>query len=216
MLVEPNKVNKDGNYLPYLSGELSHIYNPFDTIIKNKYDQMIKTENFNNIEYTIHYLNSVKFKINEEMLNYIIDEWNKENSVLFKGYNKLLEINKKDNNIKKLEKQSHNSIYWQYLNTINLANIYKGYDLYFPTFADFRGRIYTLSNYLSYQGNDLNRSLLLFSLTKKESEIQLLNEEGFNYLKIYINFFINLYLLQPKLKSKVSRDLFLFYLFLNK
>ena len=185
MLVEPNKVNNDRKYLPYLSGELSHIYNPFDTIIKNKYDQMITTKNSENIEYTIHSLNSVKFKINEEMLNYIIEEWNKENSVLFKGYNKLLEINKKDKNKTKLEKQSHNSIYWQYLNTINLANIYKGYDLYFPTFADFRGRIYTLSNYLSYQGNDLNRSLLLFSLTKKESEAQILNEEGFNYLKIY-------------------------------
>ena len=57
-----------------------------------KYDQMITTKNSENIEYTIHSLNSVKFKINEEMLNYIIEEWNKENSVLFKGYNKLLEI----------------------------------------------------------------------------------------------------------------------------
>lgn len=34
--------------------------------------------------------------------------------------------------------------------------------IYFPTFFDFRGRIYPSPNYLSYQSNDLARSLLLF------------------------------------------------------
>jgi DNA-directed RNA polymerase len=37
-----------------------------------------------------------------------------------------------------------------------------GHKIYFPTFLDFRGRIYPTPNYLSYQGNDLARSLLLF------------------------------------------------------
>ena len=115
------------------------------------------------------------------MLNYVICEWNNENSVIFKGYNKLLIIDPTDSKEDKNKKQSHNSIYWQYLNTINLANLYKGFDLYFPTFADFRGRIYTLSHYLSYQGTDLNRSLLLFSITNKEDII--LNKEGWTIME---------------------------------
>lgn len=34
--------------------------------------------------------------------------------------------------------------------------------IYFPTFLDFRGRVYPITNYLNYQGNDIARSLLLF------------------------------------------------------
>ena len=39
----------------------------------------------------------------------------------------------------------------------------KDQTIYFPTFLDFRGRVYPAPNYLSYQSNDLARSLLLFS-----------------------------------------------------
>jgi DNA-directed RNA polymerase, mitochondrial len=58
---------------------------------------------------------------------------------------------------------------------------------YLPTFADFIGRIYTLSQYLSYQGDDLCRSLLLFADNKSNKP---LDEKGFNYLLFY---FSNLY-----------------------
>jgi len=34
MLVNPNSPDKNGNYLPYIHGETSHIYNTFDTIVK--------------------------------------------------------------------------------------------------------------------------------------------------------------------------------------
>ena len=45
-------------------------------------------------------------------------------------------------------------------------------DIYFPTFLDFRGRIYPTPNYLSYQSNDLARSLLIFkeALPSKKNE----------------------------------------------
>ena len=37
---------------------------------------------------------------------------------------------------------------------------------YLPVFMDFRGRIYPLVNYLTYQGGDVARSLLNFHPTK--------------------------------------------------
>jgi DNA-directed RNA polymerase len=57
---------------------------------------------------------------------------------------------------------SHNSKYWIYSNILNIALLLKDQTIYFPTFLDFRGRVYPTPNYLSYQGNDLARSLLLF------------------------------------------------------
>jgi DNA-directed RNA polymerase len=55
--------------------------------------------------------------------------------------------------------------YILYYNIINIAYLFQNQNCYLPTYADFlkkRGRVYTLSNYLTYQGNDLARSLLLF------------------------------------------------------
>ena len=46
----------------------------------------------------------------------------------------------------------------------------KDHTIYFPTFLDFRGRIYPTPNYLSYQSNDLARSLLLFSNLLSDSK----------------------------------------------
>lgn len=53
---------------------------------------------------------------------------------------------------------------------------------YLPTFADFRGRIYCFSSYLSYQGNDLARALLLFDEGDKD-----LTENGLTYMKVYFS-----------------------------
>ena len=73
--------------------------------------------------------------------------------------------------------QAHNSKYWRYLNTGPKWDLQRwvrapklcGPSTGPPTFADFRGRIYTLSNYLSWLGappapkvmRTLSRSLLL-------------------------------------------------------
>lgn len=49
-----------------------------------------------------------------------------------------------------------------YRNILNIAQLFKGEIFYLPVFMDFRGRIYPMANYLTYQGGDVARSLLSF------------------------------------------------------
>jgi len=51
----------------------------------------------------------------------------------------------------------------QTIKTIHLAEKYVGTQFYFPYQVDFRGRVYPVPYYLSPQGTDLAKSLLLFS-----------------------------------------------------
>jgi len=46
---------------------------------------------------------------------------------------------------------------------MNIAILFRGETIYLPVFMDFRGRIYPLVSYLSYQGGDVARSLLNFN-----------------------------------------------------
>lgn len=60
-----------------------------------------------------------------------------------------------------------------YRNILNIAMLFRGEKLYFPVFMDFRGRMYPLVSYLSYQGGDVARSLLCFNTSSnKPSENQ--------------------------------------------
>jgi DNA-directed RNA polymerase len=55
----------------------------------------------------------------------------------------------------------------RFLRTIQAAQLYEDEPLYFPLRADFRGRLYTLPNLLSYQGDDLGRALVRLHDTRK-------------------------------------------------
>ena len=96
---------------------------------------------------TVNYLNSIPFEINSTMLEFLLEEWNSDNSIIFKNYNKLhpltnnLELDKLDSKTKK-EIIKHNSIFWNYSNILNIAILLKKQTIYLPTFLDFRGRIY--------------------------------------------------------------------------
>jgi DNA-dependent RNA polymerase len=182
MLVPGNEPEDDGKYYPYISREISHIYNSFDTVIKNKYDNLKTTERQEVLNNTIKTFNKTGFRINANVLNIIWREWEDENSLVFKGLNRLKEINVKDSPEDKEVKISHNSKYWNYFNTIQTALLYVNHVIYLPTFADYRGRVYTLTNYLSYQGSDISRSLLLFNDESKE----ILDSNGYTYLLVYL------------------------------
>jgi DNA-directed RNA polymerase len=62
---------------------------------------------------------------------------------------------------------------------LEVAKTYRNIPFYLNTFADWRGRIYTFSFFLSYQSSDLSLSLINFY------EGEILNERGIHYLSIY-------------------------------
>lgn len=71
-----------------------------------------------------------------------------------------------------------------YRNIINIAILFRGERIYLPVFMDFRGRIYPLVSYLSYQGGDVARSLLNFYRPSKNlSEGELSNNQ---HILIYL------------------------------
>jgi DNA-directed RNA polymerase len=168
MIVQPRVVGPDGIYFPYINSETNVLNLSENKIIKGKYN-------------SINYQNSIKFKINIPMLMFVLEKWNKDKSMLFKGYNKYKEILDDDSGIIKKDKEKHNALHHLYLNIIYIAILFRAHIFNLPVFADFRGRLYTLSNYLSYQGNDLARSLLLFDSNEE------LNEKGSECLNVYFS-----------------------------
>jgi DNA-directed RNA polymerase, mitochondrial len=54
------------------------------------------------------------------------------------------------------------------------------YTFYHPLFMDWRGRIYTNSNVLSFQSSELSRSLIMFKYGV------VLNKKGIESLQIYL------------------------------
>ena len=181
MIVQPRAIGPNGIYFPYINTDNNVLNLSENKIIKGKYDQRYKTEGSDLFYNSINYLNSIKFKINIPMLVFVIEEWNKDNSILFKGYNKSTEILKSDNTKIRKDKEKHNALHQLYLNIINIAILFRAHVFFLPVFSDFRGRLYTLSNYLTYQGNDLARSLLLFDSNEE------LNDNGYECLNVYFS-----------------------------
>lgn len=112
---------------------------------------------------SINYLNSIEFRVNNELLNYILE--NKK--ILFNNYYSNLDLEK-----------SKDSALRDFV-TLEIAKTFSNIPFYLNTFADWRGRIYTQSYYLSYQGSDISLALLEFN------EGQIINEKGLYFLKIY-------------------------------
>lgn len=192
MLTPPNDPDKDGNYSPYLNPEIYHYYNPEKTIIKQKFDNIYPTSNVGVLADIIKKLNKTEFIINKKVLNILMHEWSNKNSVLFNGYNNIMKEKENASKEEIFKIQAHNSIYWNLLNTLRIAELYQDTSFYLPTFADFRGRIYSLSTYLSYQGGDMARGLLNFAKAEETTE------EGLRYLALY--------LANVGGKSKLSKD----------
>lgn len=86
----------------------------------------------------INYLNSLRFKVNNLLLDYLNNE----------GNYLLTEI------------KSENEL--QRIITLKVSETYKDIPFYLNVNADWRGRIYTQSFFLSYQGGDLSSALLNF------------------------------------------------------
>jgi DNA-directed RNA polymerase len=119
--------------------------------LKEKHLIENKKELFN----SINYLDSIKFKINNDFLDFILND----------GYFLLSSEDEKN--------------WTQNLISIKIAQTFINTPFYINTFADWRGRIYTNSFFISYQGSNLAKNLVYFN------EGEILNEKGFDYLFVY-------------------------------
>ena len=120
----------------------------------NEYGHIV--ENKEPIFKAVNYLNSIKFGVNNDLLNYILSP---EGSYILENITPEDEL--------------------QRIITLNVAYVYRNTYFYLNTHADWRGRLYTQSFYLSYQGGDLSTALLNFW------EGEAINEDGKIYLCIY-------------------------------
>jgi DNA-directed RNA polymerase len=180
MVGKPKNVECSGDYYPYFLNNTNLLALAECKVIKGKYDQRYETKVSKDFIAGINYINNVKFKINKVMLKLVYEEWvSNKDSLLFKGFNEAKIILSEDTKEIKRDKNSHNARYYAYYNIIHLAILFQNQTFYLPTYADFRGRVYTLSNYFSYQGMDLARALLLF-----DSE-EVLTKKGLLSLNIY-------------------------------
>jgi len=104
---------------------------------------------------SINYLNSIKFSINSLLLDYLNNEGNY-----------LLDEVKSEDELQRLI-------------TLKIGETYENVPFYLNVHADWRGRLYTQSFYITYQGSDLSSALL--NLWDGE----MLNDSGKYYLYIY-------------------------------
>ena len=148
-----------------------------DLITGSTFKHGHKIENRHNLYQAINYFNNIKFRVNNELLTYLEKDGqflleyliNKEieNTVYPEG-----QTNKNKNNKIKLAKLNIDI-------TLKIANVYSKIPFYLPTNADWRGRVYTSSFFLSYQGSDFSNGLIQFW------DGDTLTKEGLDNLYIY-------------------------------
>jgi DNA-directed RNA polymerase len=94
-----------------------------------------------------------------------VKEYYNKDSILYKGLNQIHTESTEDKTYNKVYSKkvlSHNSKFMLYNQVLSIAILYQKFSFYITTFYDFRGRIYTESDYFSYQGEDMSKSLIEF------------------------------------------------------
>lgn len=145
MICKPNVWSEDS-----FGGFLDNV-NTEEDIVTGSHRHNHLIENKKALFKSINYLNSIKFSVNNTLLDYL------ENDGKF-----LLDLIKEDKDI-------HRTI------TLKIASSFANVPFYLNTQADWRGRIYTQSFFITYQGGDLSSALLNFWEGSSLSELGKLN-----------------------------------------
>ena len=131
----------------------------------------------------INNINSIGYKINSTLLNFILmNHWLYKDELVPETHE--LEGKKKLNKKEKVELQKYLSKFDLQNHILNIANIFLNIpEFYFINRIDSRGRLYCITEYLNYQSTDLAKALLLFS---KPNKIRRFGDEmGILYFKAY-------------------------------
>ena len=162
MICQPNPWGKN-LYGGFLENEFLK-----ESIITGSSYHKHNMKNKDNLYNAVNYFNSIKFSINNDLLNYL----NTHNGELLINLLDELKLKAGDKDISESEKLQRNI-------TLKLAEIYKNIPFYLNTHADWRGRIYTHSFFISYQGGDLSSAVLQFY------DGESLSESGLKYFYIH-------------------------------
>lgn len=154
-------------------GFLKNRYQKREIITGSTFKHGHKIENREKLYNAINYLNKIRFGVNNEFLNYL-----NNNGKFLIDYLISEELNlipETDRNYNK----KLNSIKLKINMTLNIAKIFSKIPFYLTTNSDWRGRIYTNSFFLTYQGSDISNCLIQFW------EGESLSKQGLEYLFIY-------------------------------
>lgn len=183
MLVPPKPYTNKwlGGYL--LNDEITT-----DSLIKNsrKNKELTTIRNDNVIYNLVNNISSVGYKINKEVLEFILyynhDYFNDE-IIDIKYIHPLLKKKSKLTRREKTELDSFLSKKELQENILGLASVFSELpSFYIPVNLDFRGRLYCIPEFLNYQSTELAKALLLFS---KAEKIDKNDTMSINYLKLF-------------------------------
>nr|QWO71367.1 RNA polymerase [Termitomyces sp. DKA19] len=175
---------KDNNYLE-LGGYLLNGEEYFDEIILSNWELSSNSaiSDRNDICYMVNKINSVAFKINENVLDFILLNNDEYDFFIKVNYNHPLSFKEKLNLAEKREIESFRSRRYLELNILGLAHIFREVpSFYLPVRLDYRGRLYCITEYLNYQGIELAKGLLEFSVGEN---VYLSDEIAIKYFKIF-------------------------------
>nr|ADO51613.1 rnapol [Moniliophthora roreri] len=190
MIVEPKKYKINQN-----TGQLNlggYLLNDIDfispLIINNpelKSQSIIREQN--NIYDMANNISSVAYKINNQVLEFILENGLEYNLIIDPNNKSNLELKKEAGHKLTLseEKELDSFLSKKRLekNILGLALIFKNIPEFFiPVRIDNRGRVYCMADYLNYQSVELAKSLLLFSKGEKVSKS---DQISIDYLKIF-------------------------------
>jgi DNA-directed RNA polymerase len=175
---------KGNNYLE-VGGYLLNGEEYTDEIILSNWElsSQSKLLDHNDIISMVNKINSVAFKINGNVLDFIVLNNDKYNFFTNVNYIHPLTLKQKLTLFEKRKLESFNSRKHLELNILGLATIFREVPcFYLPIRLDYRGRLYCVTEYLNYQGIELAKGLLLFSV---EEKVNLTDDFAINYLKIF-------------------------------
>ena len=180
MIIKPKPYteNKLGGYL--LNDDM---YTEEMIIDKVAYKEKSKVLKDNIIYNTINNMSSTPFKVNKDLLEYLLINNSEHKLLISPDYVHMYENVKKRTKSQEKEYQSFLSKKILQEFVINIAQTYSNLsEIYFPVKLDNRGRIYATPSYFNYQGTELAKSLISFAIP---GVISRNNQEAIEYLKAY-------------------------------
>ncbi len=187
MIVKPKpyyREKRDNKIIDKLGGYLLNDIKYTESLVKPKWD-MLETslvEEKNLIYSLANNVNSVPYKINKDVLDFVRNYGNIYNLLEIENYEHLIDKSK----LNMMEHTNLESFLSKKIlceNILGLATAYSNVnEFYLPIRIEFRGRLNCISDYLNYQSNDLAKSLLLFSRGEK---LYKTNLKGLGYFKAY-------------------------------